>query len=303
MNMRLDSIDGPVIMARAAEYNFQELIRAEYPERKGRNHVPVNFEGGPGARYLTRQHIDYAGRARLTSRPGYDTPKVDLLGAPDTIPVYSAEQEYEINFQEAREAMFADFQVSSEKAMAAGELIRALEDEITYLGAPSQGIHGLFSSRLPRIVSTVNFNDPALSADNAVDALTEWANAIYTTLTKTVLKANAVIMPSKVLTYMLSKRRSEHDPTTVMRAFKESNPWIDMIDDAVWCDIAGAGETPAMLFYNRDPRYVEFHIPHPLEQLVKSESQVCNTYLVHERIAGIRYKNRLSAVIVEGFWY
>lgn len=111
-----------------------------------------------------------------------------------------------------------------------------------------------------------------------------------------------MVVPPKLLTYMNKKRNNGANRDTVMKEFRESNSYIKMVDDATWAATAGTNGSPALIFYVRDPDHLELHLPGAFQQKIKFQSEVDTSFLLLMDTAGVRHK-RLSALIVEGFWY
>ena len=303
MVTRLDNIHGPVNLGRFADYLLEEMIVAKRPKHKHHIHIPVNSEGHPGIVSITAYHIDSTGRAGFTVTPGVAPPEIGITGAPESLPVISVEAAYSYNFRELERAELSGIRVDSQKALIAGDAVEEQINKLAYLGAPDYSLYGLFSPTIPRIASSVNFNDPVLTVDEASNKLTDWATTVYNTLTNTAFQVDTVVMPPIMYTYMLKRRRSDHDSTTLMQAFRESNPFITMVDETPWASVAGPNGTPAMIFYTRDPSHLELHIPGgKLQQKIISQSEVNTSWLVFKDTAGVRIKQP-SALIVEGFWH
>lgn len=292
--------DAPYLLQRATEYLIEQVIHAEYPELKADAHIPTVQRGGPGADTITQVVIDWRGRGKVTSDPSQDPPQVGLLGNARTWPVRSITASYSVTFQEGRSASQMGMDVSSEKALGAMEMVKRESNRIAYLGDIDTGLFGLFTfPLLPKIVSPINFNDPALDPTVALRYLNDWANVLYDVITQRTFKADACIMPSRVMTYLNTTYRNSHSDVTLMELFRKSNPHITFVDDAAEANEAGFGGVPAMIFYKKDPRHVQRFIPVLAEQLIHRDSQTTKEVLIHQRDAGVAF-SRLSAVVIEG---
>jgi hypothetical protein len=301
MNAADTRLDGSLLLQRALEYILPQVERAQYPELRAEQHVPTVNEGGPGADTITQVMIDYRGRAKISSAPGDDPPLVGIVG--DAVPVASIksiEAAYRITFQEVRAAAFAGIDISSEKAFGAKEMVMRESNRIAYLGDPGAGLYGLFTfPLLPKVLSPIVFDDPALDPNTMLRNLNVWSNILYDTITKRTFKSDAVLMPSRVRTIMNTTFRNANSDTTLMDLWRKSNPHITFIDDVPEADEAGFGGTPAMIFYKKDPSHVKRYIPQMLEQLLHKSSDTSKEVLIHERNGGVFF-SRLSGVVVEG---
>lgn len=113
-----------------------------------------------------------------------------------------------------------------------------------------------------------------------------------------------MIADYRIMRYMNSTYRSTNSDATLMELFRKANPDINFVDDSIYCEVGGFGNTPCILFYVRQPDHVVHWIPTPFEQLIDSESQTKITVVCHVRDAGVMYrKTPATAVLVEGIWY
>ena len=244
--------------------------------------------------------LDYRGRAKISSRPASDPPKVGIVGNARTWPVKSITASYEVDFHEVRASTQMGVDISAEKALSAMELVKRESNRIAYLGDASLGLFGMFTfPLLPKVLSTIQFDNPALDPIVALAAINSWANLLYDTITNRTFKSDAVLFPSKVMTYLNTTFRNANSDTTLMELFRKSNPHITFVDEVSEASEGGFGGTPAILFYKKDPRHVKRYIPQLAEQLIHRESQTLKEVLIHQRDAGTAY-NRLSAFVVEG---
>lgn len=294
-------LDGPLLLQRALEYIMPEVARAEYPELKAEQHIPTVTAGGPGAETITQVMLDYRGRAKITSAPGDDPPLVGVVGeAMNASNVKSIEAAYRVTFQEVRAAAFAGIDISAEKALGAKEMVMRESNRIAYLGDPAAGLYGLFTfPLLPKVLSPIQFDDPALDPNIMLRYLNSWANLLYDVITRRTFKADTVLFPSRVRTIMNTTFRNANSDTTIMDLWRKSNPQITYVDDVSEADEAGFGGTPAIIFYKKDPSHVKRYIPQPIEQLLHHNSDTSKEVLIHERNGGTFY-SRLSGVVVEG---
>lgn len=298
-----ERMDDAYLTRAATEYLIQQVEMATYPELKSAIHIPQIFEGGAGATEITSQMIDRRGRARVTAVPADDIPLVGLVGAGSTNKVRSIAIAYEVNFQEVRTAARTGINVDTTKALAAREFVEEESNEIAYLGGNSDDgvwLNGLFKHpQLPVVVSTVNFRDPATTPEQVSSLLNEWASLVRV-ITRTI-DADTALMPYSLMQY-LSGLMWPNTSMSVMELFRKTNPKITFVDDAPQADFAGFGDTPAMIFYRRDPAYIAHYIPQPLEQMIEHDSPYRKRVIVHQRDAGVMFRQKVCAVKVEGMW-
>lgn len=293
--------DVSLYSTRQLDYVMAEVQRASYPELKGRVHVPVQFDGGAGSMSITQKSVDIRGKAAIKAVPDDDIPLVGLVGgAEQTQPVRSILMAYEVNFMEIRSAAQLGINVSSEKGLAAREFVAREENRITYLGDPLTGLNGLFQHPLmPSITSDIQFDDPNLDPVVALARMNLWANAVHDTITARTFQVNAVIMPSRVMTYMNTTYRNSSSDISLMDLFRKGNPHITFVDSCAEADIGGFGGSAAIVFYNKDLKHLAHWIPQEFEQLPEVFSGVSTKVVCHERSAGVFFK-KMSAVRIDG---
>lgn len=296
--------DDALLTRQATEYVMNEVQMVEYGELKADLHIPLINEGGAGATQITSQLIDRRGRAKVTLVPSDDIPLVGLMGSESTSRVRSITAAYEINFQEARTASMAGIDVDLTKAKAAKLAVEEESNEIAYLGGTSTDgawLNGLFKHpMLPVVVSTVNFKDESVTAEQALAQLNMWASLVRT-MTRTI-DADTVLMPYTVMQYLNGKIWT-NTGMSLMELFRKTNPKITFVDECPQADYAGFGETPAMIFYYRNPEYIAHVVPQELEQIVDTMSQFRTKVVIHKRDAGVIFRQKVCAVKVEGIWF
>lgn len=289
------------LLQRSLDYLIPEILRAEYPEITVDADIPISNEGGPGADTISQLTIEYYGRAKITTSPTDDPPMIGInSNGLNSSVVRSLTAAFDLHFQEARAAEMMGVNVSAEKGMAAKETVERESARIAYLGDSESGIHGLFTfPYLPKIISSVRFDNPAADPNLLLDSINSWSNVLYDVLTRKTIQANAVLMPTRVYTKLSTTYRNSNSDTTLMELWRKANPHITYVNRVPEADEAGFGGTPAMIFYKKDPMHVRRHIPQPTEVLVHRESETSKTMLVHQRTGGTFFR-RLSGVIVEG---
>lgn len=299
-----ERFDDALLTRRATEYLITQVDLAEYAQLKSPIHIPTLVEGGPGATEITAQLLDRRGRARVTAIPSDDIPLVGLLGMETTNRVRSISSAYEVNFQEARTAARAGVDIDTTKALAAKLMVEEESNEIAYLGGNSDDgiwLNGLFKHPLlPIVISTVNFKSSATTAEQKLNALNQWAG-IVRSMTRSI-DADSVLMPYEMM-QSLNGTIWPNTGISVMELFRKTNPKITFVDECPQADIAGFNDTPAMIFYHRNPSYIAHFVPQETEQIVDVMSQMRSRVIVHKRDAGVMFRQKVCAVKIEGIWF
>lgn len=293
--------DGSLFHTGQLEYVMSEVQKAQYPEIKNRIHCPTLFEGGSGSLSISQRIVDTRGKAKIVAVPNDDIPLVGLVGGADqTTPVRSIMMAYEINFLEVRSAAQLGINVDVEKGLAAREFVKREENRITYLGDPDTGLNGLFVHPLiPTVSSNVQFDDPALDPNIALQRLNVWANLVYDVISQRTFQVNSVLFPSRIMTYLNTTYRNGSSDVSLMELFRKGNPHITFVDSCPEADEAGFGGTPAILFYVKNPSHVAHFIPQEFEQLPEVFTGVSTRVICHERTSGVFYK-KMSSLRIDG---
>lgn len=289
---RLDANE-QLFFARQLEMIESKLYMRQYPKLKGREHFPINFEGGPGVEFLTYRIYDKVGVAKF----GLDFTRVDMFGREETIKVHPLTDSYGWAFQEIRAANFAGLNLDSHKAMAAHQAIKDKEDLAIYLGAPEHGIHGAFTHPNLPIQPALYPISYASSPDQIIQVFNTAINSVGT-LSKTLLEPNMLLLSDIEDSHIASRPRSDLSDTTIKEFLQKVHPGV-MFDRSLRCRQASPTKKNILFVYEKNPEYMEICIPHDFETFPPIRTETEETRInCHERFAGAQYRF-INGLLVE----
>ena len=281
------------------EYVRTQVYEKKIPEYKCRLHIPVSREGGPAAETIVHDMYEEVGMAKVINAYSDDWPRVDVVAKRrNRVEVRPLGDSYGYNFQEVRNAAYANRNLEQRKAMAAKRFIMKAENTLAYLGDPDAGLQGLLTyPTTPRVLSDIRITDPAVSSQTKLDRLNYWARIPWFL---SEFEVNAVLMSKEDYGFLSGTSRSEQSDTFLMELFRKSNPNIGFVDWCSQCEGAGINGSNITIFYVRDPDHVVLNIPSDFEQLPPDDHGKEVVIYCHERFGGTTMIQELSAVIVEG---
>lgn len=287
--VNLDADEG-VFFLRQLESIKSKTYDVEYPELIARELIPVSFEAGPGAAYITFRQYDQVGMAKIISNYAADLPRADVKGKEFTVPVRSIGVSYGYSLQDVRSAKFSGLPLDQKKANAAKRAVMQLIDSIAVNGDTDNGLGGFLTN--------ANITDVA-APNNAGATSTTWANKTateilkdMTTLTETPVDAtNGVEIPNTMLLplaqyNLVSTTQMPNINQTVLQFFLANSPYIKEVRP--WVKLAGAGasSTDLAVVYNKSPDKLTLEIPQDFEQLPVQERGLEYEVPCHARCGG-----------------
>ena len=96
-----------------------------------------------------------------------------------------------------------------------------------------------------------------------------------------------MLIPINEYTLIASTTRSSTSDTTILQYFLTNNPFIKSVEWLEEAKTAGAGATPRIVVYKRDPDYLTLEIPQDFEQFPPQEKGLAFKVPVHQRIGGV----------------
>jgi hypothetical protein len=90
---------------------------------------------------------------------------------------------------------------------------------------------------------------------------------------------------------------------SILTSWLESNPYIKSIDQIVlwdYADKASATGSSRIVFYNNNPDYIDVAIPQEMVALPPQDRKLSIEVYMYSRYAGVRFKQSLAAVYLDG---
>jgi hypothetical protein len=299
--VNLDADEG-VFFLRQLEQIKSKSYDVEYPELKAREFIPVSYEAGPGAKFITYRQYDMLGVAKIISNYASDLPRVDLKGKEFVGNVRSIGDSYGYSLQDVRSAKMAGLPLEQRKANAAKRAALQLEDTIALTGDTTHNLGGFLSNP--------NITDNA-APNNAGATSTLWSHKTATeiladliSLSETSVDASLGVEESDTILLPLSQYnlianlQMPNINMTVLKFFLENSPYIKTIDR--WNRLAGAGSggTDVAVCYRKDPDKLTLEVPQDFEQLPVQEKGLEYEVPCHMRCGGVIIYYPLSIALM-----
>jgi hypothetical protein len=301
---KLDAAEN-IFFARQLEYLKTKTYDIKYANLKARSLIPVSFEAGAGAEFITYEQYDQIGMAKIISNWANDLPRADVKGKQFISPVKSLGASYGWNLQEVRASAFAGKSLEQRRANAAKRAILQKENSIAFLGDTSSNLKGFINNSniseytVPADGTASSKLWSAKTADLILRDLNGLVNSVVTA-SKGVEQPDTLLLPVAKYTYIASTPRSSTSDTTILQYFMMNNPFIKQVDWLNELSAAGAGSTDRMIAYVKDPDHLTLEIPQDFEQLPVQENGLEFKVPCHSRCGGVLIYYPLSVVFGDG---
>jgi len=291
---------------RQLEHISQRARDVIYAELRAPKMIPVNSEAGPAAKKYTYRQYDMVGAAQFIANYGTDFKIVDISGKEFSANIEPIGDSYEYSFQDLRAAQMAGLNLEQRRANAATRAMLQKENAIAFFGAPEKDISGFFTNtNVPQaIVPNDGVGASTLFANKDSDQIIRDVSKLIndiTVNTKEVERANTVLFPTSIWTFLKSTPRSSQSDTSIatwlMDNFRDQiSTWATLVE----LETAGPGGTKMMVAYDKNPDKLDLQIPQPMEQLPVFTDGVIWKVRYHERIGGVVFYYPLSCNMAYG---
>lgn len=292
--------------ARQLESVSNKLQIKRYPQFKQRLLFPLNTEVASGAETYTYYFIEELGYAKIIADYSSDWPRISLLGKSFTAKIRGIGNQYGWNFQEMRNAMMANTNISDTKAMAAKRANSQMERDIAFFGDSEYDLVGLFNH--PNVPSGTAAADGTAGATTFASKTPEQilrdmnacANDIVTD-TKEVEQPDTMLMPIEQYNLVASTPFSTTNAATILSVFLASNPYIKNVIPCDQCNSVSAyAGDDVMVAYRRAEDVVRLVVPQDFEILTEEAGDVRWEYKAHQRCGGLEIRLPLAFNVVRG---
>ncbi len=295
---RLDATDTAFFL-RELEHIKTQIIDVVYTPLKARTLLPVSFEAGPGAEYITWRQYDKVGLAKVIQDYASDFPRVDVKGAEERAYVRSLGASFGYSIQEIRASQMAGKSLDARRAMTARESILRKEDQLAWFGDSVNNIQGFLTNPNISLVAIPNgasgFKTWAnKTADEIVADMNLVANNVVNS-TNGVEEPDTLLLP--IAQYNLAATsRLPNTAITALSFFLQTNPYIQQVVpvyELAGADPAGTGLN-MILAYRRDPLKLTSEIPQDYEQFEPELEKMEYEVACHSRYGGVIIYKPLS---------
>jgi len=300
--VRLDANTSMVFALQLQHLRNQVMMR-EYPAYKAKNLIPMQAESPAGAEEFAYIIGDRTGVFKMIANYADDLPVTDVKGEKKVVDVKEFGGAFHYSIADQEKAAMAGQQLVNRKAMANRDAAEQKFDRIAWLGDTESGLNGL----------ATHPNITVVTAPNGASASPLWANKtaqeIYDDMASPFVQqatdTNGVEMPTHLVMSAARLERARNaffgDNTgdNALQRFKEAYPGVT-IETVEWMQTAGAGDTQALLAYNRDPMKCAVETPVPYTMLPPQQRNLATIVNARMRTAGAVVYRPLSVTKVQG---
>ena len=254
--------NGSAVMHRQLEYIEKEIYKVEYPELMGRSIVPIDTSIPSGAASFLYRMYDKIGEAQFVTDWSKDFPAVTIDGQEFAQRVYHLGDSYSYSVQDLREASMAGVPLNTELAATAREAIEQKLDRILAVGAPSTTLGGFAANaNVPIVPITGNWDDATEGLAIQADLMKLW-RAVFNGSPDN-LEVDTLVVAPTIYSRFMNPLNGYH-PIALLDWLKKETPFKNIVK---WSKLetAGAGGTPRMVAWKKDPRTAKAVIPQEFE--------------------------------------
>lgn len=301
-----DSNDSTFFL-RQLEHIKTQVQEVQYAGLQARKLIPVSFEAGPGAQYITWRQFDKVGLARVIRDYSRDLPRVDVLGSENIQnPIVSLGASYGYNVQEVRSAQTAGgIPLDQRRAATCQEAILRAEDDLAFFGDALVKLTGFISAPnstvvlLPADGAGGSTELATKTADQQLRDLNLLANTIVSS-TKQVEIPDTLILPTDQFNLIATKRIGIDSNNTVLKFFLDTNPYIKGVEPVVKLEGAGTNGASRMMAYRRDPMKLTMEVPMDVMSHAPQQEGLEFVVPMESRFGGVLIYKPLSIAVADG---
>ena len=261
---RQDDVSGTIYVARELEQLLPERYDRLFPDLDARLHIPLRGGINRNAGAWSYNSMDKRGEAKMIGANVTDLPRVGVSKKRHVNPIEVGGVAFGWSFREIAQARFAGEPLDTQLADAARMSAAELEHDILLNGHTGLSLPGFFTEKaVPSVTVTNGDWLGSATPDEILEDLNQVRQEIRNQSTK-VHRANTILLPESHLDKLRTTARSTTSDRTILEFFQATNPGIQILAMAR-DEIAtqGAGGTPRMLAYQKDPSVLTGVVPDP----------------------------------------
>lgn len=287
---RLDALTSPgtgLFFRRQLEYIVPEVLRKRLPPLNGMRFFAVRTDVPVGPETYTFRMYEPVGVAKFISDYADDLPSVDVAAKEETFNLKEIGASYKFSLEEIEAARYANVSLDLEKAMAARRAIEERHNQIIWYGDAAHGLHGVVNYPfIPREALAEPISGAATSADDVIETMNSFCNAIYGESNQTERPTRLLIPPNEY-TYIANTPRSATSDTTILQFFLDNQPFITEVAPAHELFEAGPNGENLIVAFDPDPRVMKYVMPRPFTQQPAQERNLAMVINAHSRTGGM----------------
>lgn len=282
---------------------LSELFTQEYTKTKWASGelMPINTSVNEGVREFSYFELGKVGKASIVADNATDIPSATITGDLTVQKVHTVATYFTYSTQDVRQARLQGmFDLPAEKAAAAREAHDQEINSLIRIGNDGAGLEG-FTNHSGIIVQTASTGGWATTATAAqiVDAFST-AAAFIKTNSDDVEDPTAAVFPVDIFTRISTLQNSIASDITVLEFLKKAWPEIRIWTSDTGMSTAGAGGTPAVMIYDRDPRKSRAVMPMVLRPMAPEQHGLTFKVVLESRFGGVMTPRPLSALRLDG---
>ncbi len=298
--LRTDDQSG-VFASQLLTHTFAELFMHEYPETKWVNGGLINIdtsldEGMESFAYLEQDRV---GRAAIIAPGTTEIPTADVSGKQHLASLHSLAISCSYTQQDLRAAKaHGMFDIVSQKVAAVREGHDDTLDDLILYGSTQHALNGVV--RQPGI--NIHIGGGTWATRTPQQIIDDVRNAINPHINNT----DGVETPTSAIFALapwseLNRRLETGTDTTILAVLKQQFPFITRWDWEVKLKAANsAGNGPAAVFFNPDPRKTRVIMPMLLSPLPPEQRGLDTVLIFESRFGGVLTQRPLSITRLEG---
>lgn len=269
--------DGQIFFARELEHVEARSYDVLYQELMWRQLFPVDTAIPEGAKSITFQTFDQAGKIKFGNMGAKSLPRVDIAGKETTSPVHWAPWSFAYNMGEIASARMAGMPLEQRKANAARRAGEEGHNDIAFNGDADLGFTGLLTTGngIPRVtVPDGASTNPEWSTKTADEIITDVNDAFTKVIvdSKKREKATHLLLPIAQHNILTNTRVPGTDTNLMSYLVTKVNHIAgpDRVVMVPELDGAGTAGVDVGIVYTRDPEKIEYKLPqditfHPVQ--------------------------------------
>lgn len=293
-SFKMDDTKSTAFFSRQLEVIAAKTYDRRYPNLKAKQFIPMNNSIDPGATTYKAVSYNNVGMAKFVSAYADDLPRSDIQANEINVTFKITGGSYGYNYEEIRNAQYANVDLSDKKASSTRRSMAALHDLALGTGNSTVGIYGLASQ--PNATMYTIPNGASTSPTWALKTSKEiFADAVgiveYVRSTTNQIESPNVLLlpPAQKLIFDTTQMNTGSD-LTIADWFKRAKPGV-MVEEWDKLATAGGSSTARIVAYVMDSDHlegfepIEFlqHEPEPrgLETVVACEGKIGGVVLYY----------------------
>lgn len=281
---------------------FQELLRQEYPATKFASGelLPISTSINEGAREYSYFELGSAGKAGIVADNATDIPSATLTGDLTVRKVHTVACSFEYSTQDVRSAQMQGlYDMASEKALACREGHDRAINDLIRTGQPGIGLNG-FTNHPGIIVQAAGTGNWLAATAAQIVADFSTAAGFLRNDSQGVEDPNTAIFPVDIWTRISTLQNSAASDVTVLDYLRRAWPEISLWTYEPGLSTVGAGSTPAVMIYDRNPSKARAVMPMVMRPLAPEQHGLCFKVVMESRFGGVMAPRPRSILRLEG---